>query len=238
MKIVKNFIFGVFLAVFIMFYPVYSFYQDEPLANVTPPSISEEEAHIRSYYFYEGEHYRLTDEEIARYMKDIVFNLGNPMKTKPEETIIEPVSEEVANILKGMHIPVDEEYFEISSNFGMRTDPISGEEEMFHWGVDIAAPGIEGSPVYASMDGVVEFAAERNSFGNLVILSHHSGRIKTYYAHLETIEDLVPGDAVRKGQQIGTVGNTGRSTGPHLHFEVHVPMNPLEYFDRVQRAGE
>jgi murein DD-endopeptidase MepM/ murein hydrolase activator NlpD len=110
-----------------------------------------------------------------------------------------------------MTMPVNGRF---SSAFGMRTHPILGFNRM-HKGIDIAAP--YGSPVYAAVDGVVRVAGRSAGYGNLVRIDHGSG-FGTGYAHLSKI--LVrPGQSVRKGQQIARSGNSGLSTGPHLHFE-------------------
>jgi len=115
----------------------------------------------------------------------------------------------------------------VGSGFGMRTDPFTGEAAM-HAGIDFAAP--VGTPIYAAAGGVVASAERHPEFGNVVRIDHGNG-LQTLYAH--TLRFIVKaGDIVRKGQQIGFVGTTGRSTGPHLHFEVHVngvPQNPLKY---------
>ncbi|MBC9034400.1 M23 family metallopeptidase [Sphingomonas sp. JC676] len=111
-----------------------------------------------------------------------------------------------------------------SSGFGMRMHPILGYTRM-HRGVDIAAPW--GSPVYAAIDGVVQVAGRSAGYGNFIKLGHDGG-YGTGYGHLSRI--LVrPGQHVRKGQQIGAIGNTGLSTGPHLHYELYkngVAVNP------------
>lgn len=111
-----------------------------------------------------------------------------------------------------------------SSSFGMRRHPILGYVRM-HRGVDIAAPW--GSPVFAASDGTVQIAGRSSGYGNLIKLNHGNG-YGTGYGHLSRI--LVrPGQHVRKGQQIGAVGNTGLSTGPHLHYEMYkngVAVNP------------
>ncbi|WP_245646792.1 M23 family metallopeptidase [Sphingomonas soli] len=111
-----------------------------------------------------------------------------------------------------------------SSSFGMRRHPILGYARM-HKGVDIAAPW--GSPVYAAADGVVQVAGRSSGYGNLIRLSHGGGN-GSGYGHLSRIY-VRPGQHVRKGQQIGAVGNTGMSTGPHLHYEWYkngVAVNP------------
>jgi len=111
-----------------------------------------------------------------------------------------------------------------SSAFGMRRHPILGYTRM-HKGIDIAAPW--GTPVYAATDGVVQFAGRSSGYGNFIKLNH-GGAFGTGYGHLSRIV-VRSGQAVRKGQVIGAVGNTGMSTGPHLHYELYkngVAVNP------------
>ena len=107
----------------------------------------------------------------------------------------------------------------ISSGFGMRDHPILGFQKL-HKGTDFAAP--IGTPIYAAGDGVVDWAAMKGPNGNLVIVKHDNGW-ETYYLHMSAFgAGIVPGVRVRQGQEIGEVGTTGRSTGPHLHYELHV----------------
>ncbi len=114
----------------------------------------------------------------------------------------------------------------MSSGFGVRTHPVLGYTKM-HKGVDFAAP--IGTPVYASADGVIERAGRFSSFGNYVRI-RHSSKLSTAYAHLSRYgKGIHPGVRVKQGQVIGYVGTTGRSTGPHLHYEVmvnNVQVNP------------
>ena len=113
----------------------------------------------------------------------------------------------------------------LSSNFGVRNDPID-HIHRFHAGVDIACP--VNSPVYASRDGIVIFAGYKGGYGNLVIIQHSRGYF-TLYGHLNTIS-ATKGNKVATGQLIAKSGNTGRTTGPHLHFEIrknYKPVNPL-----------
>ncbi len=113
-----------------------------------------------------------------------------------------------------MIIPVDGK---ISSRFGKRVDPVTKRRGSDHKGIDIAAPA--GTPVYASADGVVTKAEYiNNGYGNLIIIKH-AADLATYYGHLSKFQTS-KGSKVRKGDLIGNVGTTGRSTGPHLHFEV------------------
>lgn len=115
----------------------------------------------------------------------------------------------------------------LTSAFGMRDHPILRQRRQ-HNGVDLAAP--QGTPVYATADGVVEMARYYGSYGNYVQIGH-GGDLETRYAHLSGYTVRL-GDEVRKGDLIGYVGSTGRSTGPHLHYEVRVanePVNPIPY---------
>ena len=114
-----------------------------------------------------------------------------------------------------MRTPVDGA--RVSSGFGMRRHPILGYNKM-HKGVDFAAP--TGTPIYAAGDGVVERSGRWGAYGKYVRLRHNS-TLKTAYAHLHRI-NVRAGERVKQGQVIGTVGSTGRSTGPHLHYEVIV----------------
>lgn len=117
---------------------------------------------------------------------------------------------------------------EVTAGFGERLDPFSGEGA-FHAGIDIAAP--EGTPVRAAADGIVLHAGPGEAgYGNDVIIDHGSG-IATKYAHLRRIF-VVEGQEVKQGQVIGSVGMSGRATGPHLHYEVLVhetPVNPAKF---------
>jgi murein DD-endopeptidase MepM/ murein hydrolase activator NlpD len=115
----------------------------------------------------------------------------------------------------------------ITSSFGERVDPFNGEGA-FHSGLDISVP--YGTPIHASADGVVTFADIMNGYGNLIELDHGHG-ISTRYGHLSGFA-IASGQHVRRGQVIGYVGATGRTTGAHLHYEVrvqNVPVNPHKY---------
>jgi murein DD-endopeptidase MepM/ murein hydrolase activator NlpD len=111
----------------------------------------------------------------------------------------------------------------VSSRFGWRQDPLTGEAS-FHPGVDLAVA--YGHDVKAAADGVVSFAGVQNGYGNTVVIDHQDGR-QTRYAHLSR-ELVRAGDAVTEGQVLGKSGNSGRSTGPHLHFEVLVNGKPVD----------
>ena len=116
----------------------------------------------------------------------------------------------------------------ISSSFGERQDPIDGEEGSFHPGIDIAAAF--GTPVRAPADGIVLKASFGDGYGREIIIDHGNG-ISTLYGHLSGYA-VTPGERVHRGQVIGYLGDSGRSTGPHLHYEVRIhdaPVNPHKY---------
>jgi murein DD-endopeptidase MepM/ murein hydrolase activator NlpD len=115
----------------------------------------------------------------------------------------------------------------VGSGFGQREDPFNGEGA-FHSGIDIEAP--YGTPVRATADGEVSGAAMGAGYGRAVVLNHGHD-VMTLYGHLSAIA-VLPGQHVILGQVIGYVGQTGRATGPHLHYEVrvhNVPVNPHKY---------
>ena len=120
----------------------------------------------------------------------------------------------------------------MSSDFGMRTHPVLGGRRA-HSGIDLAAP--TGTPIYATADGYVSRANRFSSYGNFVSIEHGAD-LQTRYAHLDSIVAKT-GTRVRKGDLIGYVGSTGRSTGPHLHYEVRIAgeaVNPVPYMVESQ----
>lgn len=122
---------------------------------------------------------------------------------------------------------------QVGSGYGVRSDPFTGAPAM-HEGLDFVAE--VGTPVVAAGGGVVVFAGFHREFGNLVEIDHGNGVI-TRYGHCSKLE-VKEGDVVRRGQVIAAVGETGRATGPHLHFEVrykNVAQNPHKYLDAELR---
>lgn len=115
----------------------------------------------------------------------------------------------------------------LTSGFGMREHPVLGGRRI-HKGVDLAAP--RGTPIYAPADGVVAKAGPFSSYGNFIEIEHGAD-METRYGHLSKIA-VREGERVKKGELIGYVGSTGRSTGPHLHYEVRVDgqaVDPMPY---------
>jgi murein DD-endopeptidase MepM/ murein hydrolase activator NlpD len=121
----------------------------------------------------------------------------------------------------------------LTDSFGRRNDPFTGEEA-FHSGLDISTD--RGHPVYATADATVQTAGPAGAYGNMVALDHGFG-IVTRYAHLQRVL-VKPGDTLRRGDVIGLVGSTGRSTGDHVHYEVLAngqTLNPLRFLmDRAR----
>jgi murein DD-endopeptidase MepM/ murein hydrolase activator NlpD len=115
----------------------------------------------------------------------------------------------------------------VTSDFGARLDPYTAERTM-HRGLDIATPS--GQPVASPSDGTVVFAGTENGYGKVLVIDHGYG-VKTRYGHLSEIF-VKAGEHVKRGGRVAAVGNTGRSTGPHLHYEVRIngiPENPRKF---------
>lgn len=125
-------------------------------------------------------------------------------------------------------LPINIADYTMSSGYGYRVDPIYGSSK-FHEGLDFAAA--QGTDVFATGDGIVSIAGREKGYGNCVDINHGYNYV-TRYAHLSEI--LVrPGEEVKRGQLIGKVGSTGKSTGPHLHYEVrykNIAQNPVNFY--------
>ncbi|MDE6154450.1 MAG: M23 family metallopeptidase, partial [Muribaculaceae bacterium] len=133
-----------------------------------------------------------------------------------------------------MHVPsiqpvADKDLRHMASGYGRRVDPVYGTVR-FHEGMDFSAP--IGTPVYATGDGVIKTAGRSMSgYGNMIDIDHGFNYL-TRYAHLSEVL-VAPGQQVKRGDLIGKVGNTGKSTGSHLHYEVRlkgVAQNPVNYY--------
>lgn len=183
----------------------------------------------------------MLDEQIARELsKQGGLGLGKMISRQlerrtgenamPRETEA-PIPPGVSSGLKDFGLTVSAQ---ISSGYGWRRDPFTGDRK-WHDGIDIALPA--GSPIRAAGDGRVVFSGKMRGYGNVMILRHPDG-VETVYAHNDRNERR-EGEIVRKGEVIGRVGCTGRSTGPHLHFEVRksgIAVNPSRYLH--SRTGE
>lgn len=132
-------------------------------------------------------------------------------------------------------LPADFQY--ISSGFGFRPNPFTGGGGEFHPGLDFKGP--HGAPIYAAALGTVSFVGQRSGYGNVVEIDHGNGLV-TRYAHMSGFTTVV-GKQVQPGEQIGKIGSTGRSTGPHLHFEVRVgdrAVNPRPFLEAASNVQQ
>lgn len=184
-------------------------------------------------YQLENEKYQL-EEEVIRLdadlneMESILGIIPSPEQpASPEERtdLLKAAALQRLFLLHSIPNGLPVKGAKISSGFGERVHPISRRRSQ-HNGIDFPSP--IGTPIYATADGIVERAGleSGSGFGNLIILQHNFG-FKTFYAHLNEIK-IAQGQYVHKGQLIGTVGKTGRVTGPHLHYEVRHLLNPLD----------
>lgn len=178
-----------------------------------------------------GTEHAVSDEQWDEYMRDARINIAL-MRAEMERLSGKLLMTREQLRLKIEQIRAIPDYWptrsrQITSGYGVRRDPFTGKSA-FHYGIDIA--GNSGDAVLAAADGMVVETGSDASQGNYVTLAHRNG-IRTVYMHLSRI--IVDADErVEKGEKIGTIGSTGRSTGPHLHFEIidngrHV--DPLQY---------
>ena len=168
--------------------------------------------------------YELGDIEYARI--SIKNNNLEYYKFITDDGFVDYFNKEGKNVKKSiLKTPLDGA--KLSSNFGMRKHPISGFNKM-HKGIDFAAP--KGTPVYAGGNGIIEVANTNGGYGKYIRIRHNN-EYKTAYAHLEGFKKgISKGVRVSQGEIIGYVGSTGKSTGPHLHYEIiyqNKQINPL-----------
>ena len=176
----------------------------------------------------------IADINTKKDMESISLSRTESFKGKVRENINEKDREDNQNIKieniesKGFgKILWPVKYGKITSKFGNRTHPVL-KSVKFHRGVDIAVS--IGTPVYSGIKGKVTFAGRKGNYGNLVEIEGNDG-IKVRYAHLNSI-DVVTGQKVSDGEKVAETGNTGMSTGPHLHYEIIIdenPVNPLNF---------
>ncbi len=170
-------------------------------------------------------------EEVSDSLSEIETLIGlSPMEDMPLQervSLTKLNSESMATILQYIPNGSPIKYNGITSKFGYRTHPTLNRRE-FHRGSDMRAK--INTEVYATADGVVEYSGfhKKSGFGNLVILQHNYG-FKTYFGHLNKVV-IKSGNYVRKGDLIAYTGNTGMSSGPHLHYEVRFIGRPLNPF--------
>lgn len=202
-------------------------YREEKVVEILPEVVTEKKDDL-----YIGE--SLT-EEGEKGSSEVVSNVLICNGEIVEEDILEETTlKEPVNtvVYKGIKSPVcsDVRFLTHPTKGGYITSEFGRRWGRNHNGIDIAHN--TGDPVYASMDGVVKEASYKYSYGNKILINHGEG-LETIYAHLDSFNVKV-GDVVKKGDLIGRVGNTGNSTGSHLHFELRVngePINPKKYIE-------
>ena len=196
--------------------------------TVTDPVTGEETE--EEYEYEEEEEYTVTILDVTLTAVDLNVVVAGHMNEEQKE--IYALYNETHGLVQQFYTPLDLYWYNyVSSYYGYRINPVTGEEQ-FHRGVDIAVP--TGTQVLASMDGTVTTATYDASYGNYVVIEK-DGYI-TKYAHMDTLS-VSTGQVVTHGTVIGTTGNTGSSTGSHLHIECLYNgeyYNPLFYFE----AGE
>ena len=184
-----------------------------------------------TYTYEEEEEYTVTILEVTLTAKDLNVVAAGHMDSEQKE--IFALYNETHGLTQQFYTPLDLYWYNyVSSYYGYRINPVTGAEQ-FHRGVDIAVP--TGTGVLAAMDGTVTTAAYDSYYGNYVVIEDGKGYC-TKYAHMDTLS-VSAGQAVKHGDTIGTTGNTGSSTGSHLHIECLYNgeyYNPLFYFE----AGE
>ncbi|HEX7847330.1 MAG TPA: M23 family metallopeptidase, partial [Chitinophagaceae bacterium] len=185
-----------------------------------------------------------TEQEIAivegmkggELVNSIVFTLNNlTRRIHSQQASFDDIQKLVANKEQLLtHTPAiqpvsNKDLTRVASGFGYRIDPIYKTTKM-HAGIDFTAP--QGTPIYATADGTVKTAGNTgNGYGNHVIINHGYG-YETLYGHMVRVK-VRNGQAVKRGEVIGWVGSTGKSTGPHLHYEVHKyggKIDPVYFF--------
>ena len=197
--------------------------------TVTDPVTGEETE--EEYEYEEEEEYTVTILEVTLTAKDL--NVVTAGRMNSEQKDIYTLYNETHGLTQQFYTPLNLYWYNyVSSYYGYRINPVTGAEQ-FHRGVDIAVP--TGTEVLAAMDGTVTTAAYDSYYGNYIVIEDSKGYC-TKYAHMDTLS-VSAGQSVKHGDAIGTTGNTGSSTGSHLHIECLYNgeyYNPLFYFE----AGE
>lgn len=194
--------------------------------TVTDPVTGEETE--EEYEYEEEEEYTVTILEVTLTAKDLNFVVAGHMKEEQRDLFA--LYKQTHGLTQQFYKPLDLYWYNyVSSYYGWRINPVT-EQEQLHRGVDIAVP--TGTTVYAAMDGTVTTATYDSSYGNYVVIEDEKGYC-TKYAHMERLS-VRAGQSVMHGDVIGTTGNTGSSSGSHLHIECLYNgeyYNPLFYFE-------
>ncbi|MBU0763855.1 MAG: M23 family metallopeptidase [Bacteroidetes bacterium] len=168
--------------------------------------------------------------ETTRKLDILLTQLYIQSKSYDEVTDLAKNKEHYLASVPAIQPVLNKDLTRIASYFGWRNDPVYKGTKKMHEGIDFTAP--VGTEIFATGDGVIEeVKLSRRGYGNQILIDHGYG-YKTRYAHLQRVK-VIEGQQVRRGEMIGTVGNTGKSVGPHLHYEVlknNKAINPINYF--------
>jgi len=190
--------------------------------SIVPNTENEEEDELPPFLF------QPLEEDFGAESEDEILVAGDSALLHSPKTDISSLTSPIDLLLTN---PENGEFFVFPTPEKARaTSHFGPRRRRFHYGLDLAMP--TGEPVYAAFDGVVRFSKYNRSYGNLIVIRHTNG-LETYYAHLSK-RHVTPGTNVRAGDIIGLCGNTGRSYGSHLHFEIRYQgnaMNPENVID-------
>jgi murein DD-endopeptidase MepM/ murein hydrolase activator NlpD len=171
---------------------------------------------------------KIKDNQLASSIRSTLDNLLNRIaaqkKSYDEVDKLVANKEELLSRTPAIQPVSNKDLSRIASGFGSRIDPVY-KTPKFHYGLDFAAP--QGTPIYATADGTITTAGSTgNGYGNHVIINHGYG-YETLYGHMVRVK-VNTGQAIKRGEVIGWVGSTGKSTGPHCHYEVHKNGNKID----------
>ena len=203
-----------------------SIFEANPVPDSARAKLIEEKQNLAKYTI-------TTDEQLGKDIAAQINNINARMVYQERsyndiQNLINNQKERLASI-PAIQPLSNKQLDRIASGFGMRIDPVYGTPKM-HKGLDFTAP--QGTPIYATGDGKVTLASNQNDgYGNHVVINHGYG-YETLYGHMVRIK-VRGGQAVKRGDLIGWVGSTGKSTGPHCHYEVHIngeAVDPVYFF--------
>lgn len=176
-------------------------------------------------------------EDLFALAKSRMPQIDTKLKAQVRPALESTLAEEAAQAAALPNAKPLRQNLDVSSEFGLRRNPFGGFGYEMHSGIDFRGP--TGTPIYATANGVVVKAEYSGGYGNHVVIDHGYS-YETLYAHMSDIT-VEAGDRVERGDLIGELGSTGRSSGPHLHYEVHRngrPVNPRYYLDIEDIAGQ
>lgn len=195
-----------------------------PKANLAPPERS-------AVGYMGGQSIPIEAKQVLQTTETRIAALSAELKQRVQPALEQTLTREAARPY-GIPLQISTS---ISSTFGPRTNPFGDSNNEFHDGVDLT--GGYGTPIQASAPGVVEAAGWSGGYGNRVIVNHGHG-YRTLYGHMSQI-GVAQGTQVERGQLIGYIGSTGRSTGPHLHYSVYYlgkAVDPQDYLGTVEQT--